>query len=268
MNTPEPYNTSTTLKETNDDSAKVGSSVALLIIYIEICSAIFFGWFAVYQNNGWNGLILVYTFFPLLDIFSIWGIFKSVSLLKRTNLRFVPILLLVLSILSFAPPYLMGVILKPVIASVQNKNYMSGLPPEEKLKRQAVIDRAHSRYEDLVQRFQTPHIVSVVDDQYGFLILENGDIISPIGTFTREGEKEEFISWAKTNLINQQVEVRLPAEGFGISYCTDPDAANSGNQAPEEIRQKYNIAPDKGGLCNIMNAQVFYKGQSLEGKFK
>jgi NADH:ubiquinone oxidoreductase subunit 3 (subunit A) len=247
---------------------KKEKTVSSIIIIIEIIFAIFFAWFIIYRGTGWNGLILVYIFFPILDIFSVWGIFKGIILLKGKKIHFISVLLLLMSLCSFAPPYFIGYALKPITTSITNKNYLKTLSPEQKQQRQGNIDKANLQYNALAEKFKSPQIVSVVDDEYAVLILENGDIILPINPFTREGEKEDFISWAKENLINQEVQIKIPSHYFGITNCTDPSASNPGNQTTQKIRQKYNLSPDKGGICSIIGAKVSYNGQFLDEKFK
>jgi len=249
----------------NTSLSKIEIIISSIIITIEICSAVFFVWFIIYRASGWNGILLVYFFFPLLDIFSIWGIFKGITLLKEKGVHFISVLLLVLSLCSFAPPYSIGYILKPVTTLIEKRQYKNNLLLEEKANKQLqdLKNETHERYEILRKEFEIPQKISAVDTKYTVLILENGYIIRPINPFYSTKELANFIDWAKENLVSKEIEIKFPSEDFNILYCTDPDALKKEDWTFKTVEQNNNIS-NKNNICSILLAEIFYNGKSVE----
>jgi len=238
---------------------------SLFIIFIELCFYFYMINYSIH-HDGWDGMGLI-ILLPFLDIFAVWGIIKAIKYLRRKKYSHISLILLIFSILSFAP-FPFSFVFKSISTPLIERYDYNQLTPEQKIQKQTNIDMANSKHEALIKRYSTLQKVSIVDDEDNVLILENGDIILPINPFHSQTQRDEFISWSKANLINQEVKVVIPDNNFGITYCDEPAASNYGNQTPQRLRQKYNLDPNKGGICSMYSAKVFYDGQALDEKFK
>lgn len=259
------------MEEQNLNNSKISLSKkeifsSLIIIFIELCFYFYMINYSVHHHDGWEGLGLI-VLLPFLDIFAVWGIIKAIKYLKNRKYSYVSLILLIFSVLSFAP-FPFSFVFRAISTPLIERYDYNKFTPEQKIQIQKSIDIANSKHEALVERYSILQKVSIVDDEYNVLILENGDIISPINPFHSQAKRDEFISWSKASLINQEVKVVIPDNNFGITYCDEPAASNYGNQTPQRLRQKYNLDPNKGGICSMYTAKVFYNNQALDEKFK
>lgn len=208
--------------------------LAIFLLLAEIGLVTFIVNFAVHNHSGWDGIAMV-PFIILTSIVSLIGIVKSIKLFKKRKFHLLTLLLLFVSIFCVAPPIYGTLISKPLI----EKYDYNRLTPEQKAYSQEMQTKEDVIYQNLVDTFKNPQTVVSVENHSGLLTLENGIVVSPnLGTFKSEQSRDEYITWARENLIGKQVSIEL----FNKN--------------------------DSGNIFVYVKARVFYKGEALDSKFK
>lgn len=239
--------------------------ISFILLFLEILIFFEMTSYSINHHDGWDGLALVYYFLPLALVVSFIGIVQSRRFLAKRKFNFFPVILLIISILTFPPLnfFLSKMISQPII----EKQYK---PIRDAYQAQKIASEndANVVYKKLAENYKNPQKVIFVDfykDLYPVIGLEDGDLIEVTGlTFPRQKIYKDFFIWAEKNLVGQKVQVILSSEIQQLGSC----AYNNGNQTIKQIRQKHNIDPEAGGVCQFINADIVFNGASIYDKLK
>jgi hypothetical protein len=239
---------------------------AIIIVILELAIIIKVGYslsYDHYNNAGWNFVMILF-FIPGLFI-SIPGIIIGQSFLRKKRFSFISLLLLIISVCSFPligypiSNSIVSKILAPIALSNYNKTEIKSSTAYELKKK--------SLYESLSRNFQYPKKVLYVDDYIFVLILEDGYIIKPMD-ITDNKRRADFFLWAKKNLINKEIQIKLPLieKGKYSQFYVLPCNAGSG-AGVDYLIKKYTIPENSERICSTLEVQIYFKGQLINEMF-
>jgi hypothetical protein len=253
----------------NKESLSKNNKIFIMgIVFAEIALIFIVAYFFALEEigGGWESLGAMPFFFAAIPL-SITGILLGINFIINKKFSIFSIILIIFSIGTF--PFLNTSFISSVIAPI--------LIPMAQVRHNKNIQRSYSSYnkkqqlsyKKLSEKFKNTQKVLAIDEQYKVVVLQDGSIVQPYQVI---GNKlDNFIEWAKINLLNQEVKFELPfSENTFYNYndirFTSCDVGTG--SIIINIRKKYGFPEKESGFCSIIPVNIYWNNELINDKYK